>query len=189
MERVLRTTAEHPFWVRGRGWTATRQLRGGDALRSHDGQWRAVESVRDTGREEVVYNCRVAEYHTYFVGDEQWGFSVWAHNSCGPTGAGAGTNAPRWTLNERVSGQLTDPRMGRLQGRLTTELLNDLANSFTARRFWDARSNNINIIQEVDGRLLRITVARGKFEIISVGPIQERNIVNSIVRGDFIELR
>jgi len=164
-------------------------LRVGDALRSHDGQWLAVEGVRDTGREEVVYNGRVAEYHTYFVGDEGWGFSVWAHNSCGPGGAGAGTNAPRWTLNERVSGQLTDPRMGRLQGRLTTELLNDLANSFTARRFWDARSNNINIIQEVDGRLLRITVARDKFEIISVGPIQERNIVNSIVRGDFIELR
>jgi len=66
---------------------ATSQLRVGDALRSHDGHWLAVEAVRDTGREEVVYNCRVAEYHTYFVGDEQWGFSVWAHNSCGPGGA------------------------------------------------------------------------------------------------------
>jgi RHS repeat-associated protein len=88
--RVLRTTAEHPFWVRGRGWTAARQLRVGDALRSHDGQWLAVEDVRDTGREEVVYNGRVAEYHTYFVGDDEWGFSLWAHNSCGP-GGGAGT--------------------------------------------------------------------------------------------------
>ena len=85
--RVLRTTAEHPFWVRGRGWTAASQLRVGDALRSHDGQWLAVESVRDTGREEAVYNCRVAEYHTYFVGDQQWGFSLWAHNSCGPANA------------------------------------------------------------------------------------------------------
>ncbi|MEM4725185.1 MAG: hypothetical protein QXP01_09255 [Candidatus Hadarchaeum sp.] len=41
-----------------------------------------MEAVRDTGREEVVYNCRVAEYHTYFVGDAAWGFSVWAHNTC-----------------------------------------------------------------------------------------------------------
>jgi len=56
--RLLRTTAEHPFWVRGRGWTAASQLRVGDALRSHDGQWLAVEGVRDTGREEVVYNGR-----------------------------------------------------------------------------------------------------------------------------------
>jgi hypothetical protein len=78
--RVLRTTAEHLFWVRGRGWTAARQLRVGDELRSHDGRWLAVEGVRDTGREEVVYNCRVAEYHTYFVGCDEWGFSLWAHN-------------------------------------------------------------------------------------------------------------
>jgi hypothetical protein len=80
--RVLGTTAEHPFWVRGRGWVAASQLRVGDELRSPDGQWVAVEGVRDTGREEVVYNGRVAEYHTYFVGDEGWGFSVWAHNAC-----------------------------------------------------------------------------------------------------------
>jgi hypothetical protein len=31
-----------------------------------------------------VYNGRVAEYHTYFVGDEGWGFSLWAHNSYAP---------------------------------------------------------------------------------------------------------
>ena len=48
-------------------------------------QWLAVEGVRDTGRAEAVYNGRVAEYHTYFVGCDEWGFSLWAHNSCGPT--------------------------------------------------------------------------------------------------------
>ncbi|MDW8244646.1 MAG: polymorphic toxin-type HINT domain-containing protein [Thermogemmata sp.] len=67
--RVLRATAEHPLWVRGRGWTAAKQLRVGDELRSHDGRWLAVEGVRDTGREEAVYNCRVADWHTYCVGD------------------------------------------------------------------------------------------------------------------------
>ena len=82
--QVIRTTAEHPFWGRGRGWVAARQLRVGDELRSHDGQWLAVEDVRDTGREEVVYNCRVAEYHTYFVGCDEWGFSLWAHNAYNP---------------------------------------------------------------------------------------------------------
>ena len=25
---------------------------------------------------------RVADYHTYFVGPPEWGFSVWAHNAC-----------------------------------------------------------------------------------------------------------
>jgi hypothetical protein len=29
-----------------------------------------------------VYNLRIAEYHTYFVGSAEWGFSVWTHNMC-----------------------------------------------------------------------------------------------------------
>jgi hypothetical protein len=28
-----------------------------------------------------VYNLRVADWHTYFVGCDEWGFSVWAHNA------------------------------------------------------------------------------------------------------------
>jgi hypothetical protein len=37
-----------------------------------------------TGKQERVYNLRVADYHTYFVGSEEWRFSVWAHNACDP---------------------------------------------------------------------------------------------------------
>jgi RHS repeat-associated protein len=86
--QVIRTTAEHPFWVEGHGWTPTRELRAGDRLSSHDGQWVAVEEVFDTGEYEVVYNLRAADYHTYFVGTIAWGFSVWAHNAecVNPTG-------------------------------------------------------------------------------------------------------
>lgn len=36
----------------------------------------------------TVYNLRVADYHTYFVGCNEWGWSVWAHNMCGPFGEG-----------------------------------------------------------------------------------------------------
>jgi len=43
-------------------------LRVGDRLSSHDGRWVAVEGLQDTGECERVYNLRVAEYHTYFVG-------------------------------------------------------------------------------------------------------------------------
>jgi hypothetical protein len=28
-----------------------------------------------------VYNLRVAQDHTYFVGHDDWGFSVWVHNA------------------------------------------------------------------------------------------------------------
>jgi hypothetical protein len=36
----------------------------------------AVAEVYDTGQYETVYNCRVAEWHTYFVGGAEWGFAV-----------------------------------------------------------------------------------------------------------------
>lgn len=54
----------------------------GDKFVSHDGQCVDVEEVYETGENETVYNLRVADYHTYFVGDSrEWGFSVWAHNA------------------------------------------------------------------------------------------------------------
>ena len=34
-----------------------------------------------TRRDAKVYNLRVADYHTYFVGDASWGFALWAHNA------------------------------------------------------------------------------------------------------------
>jgi RHS repeat-associated protein len=80
--QVIRSTAEHPFYVWGKGWTAAWQLEVGDLLRSDDGRMVAVEDICHAGYMEAVYNCRVAEYHTYFVGGEDWGFSVWAHNAC-----------------------------------------------------------------------------------------------------------
>jgi len=78
---VIRTTAEHPFWVYNRGWQTAGELRPGDALLGHDGGRTAVEEVLDTGESETVYNLRVADYHTYFVGRRAWGFSAWAHNA------------------------------------------------------------------------------------------------------------
>ncbi|MBI1830008.1 MAG: hypothetical protein HYR84_00995 [Planctomycetes bacterium] len=81
--QVIRTTDEHPFYVKDHGWTAAKDLQEGDLLPGHDGRWTPVEEVLDAGYEDVVYNCRIADYHTYFVGDDDsWGFSVWAHNLC-----------------------------------------------------------------------------------------------------------
>jgi hypothetical protein len=40
----------------------------------------AVVAVTDSGEVTTVYNLRVSEFHTYFVGCQGWGFSVWAHN-------------------------------------------------------------------------------------------------------------
>jgi len=66
--------------VKGTGWTACNRLNVGDMIRTEDG-WVPVEEVHDTGDWEVVYNVRVSDHHTYFVGDEGWEWILWAHNA------------------------------------------------------------------------------------------------------------
>jgi hypothetical protein len=86
--RAVRTTAEHPFYVRGRGWTPVAEIRPGDALRTGEPGWVRRERVVNTGRAETVYNFEVQGDHTYFVGDPiTWAFSLWAHNYPAPAGA------------------------------------------------------------------------------------------------------
>jgi RHS repeat-associated protein/uncharacterized repeat protein (TIGR01451 family) len=80
--RAIRTTAEHPFWAVGKGWLPASSLVQGDLLLTADGGHVAVEQVAQTLERVRVYNLRVADFHTYFVGCDEWGFSVWAHNAC-----------------------------------------------------------------------------------------------------------
>ncbi len=80
---LIRTTPEHPFYVFRKGWTQAGALVEGDWISTLAGGWVVVEELYDTGLFEAVYNVRVAEYHTYFVGEEGWGFGVWAHNTYG----------------------------------------------------------------------------------------------------------
>jgi hypothetical protein len=80
--QVIRTTAEHPFFVRRRGWTPAAEMRPGDSVSTDSAGWIAIDDVRATSETVPVYNMRVADYHTYFVGSAKWGFAVWVHNSC-----------------------------------------------------------------------------------------------------------
>ena len=75
------TTAEHPFFIRDKGWLPAGFLEVGQQVVGKDSEWTTVEATGETGKVATVYNCRIADYHTYFVGGEEWGFSVWAHNA------------------------------------------------------------------------------------------------------------
>jgi hypothetical protein len=80
--RVIPTTAEHPFYVVGKGWTAAGELRPGDQLIGlKPPEYVTVTALRSTGRLDKLYNLGVADYHTYCVGDDDWAFAVWAHNA------------------------------------------------------------------------------------------------------------
>jgi hypothetical protein len=79
--QVIRTTGQHPFYAYDKGWVPADKLSAGDRILTAAGDWVAVEEAFDTGEWEAVFNLRVADYHTYFVGDDGWGFAVWAHNN------------------------------------------------------------------------------------------------------------
>ncbi len=51
--QVIRTTLEHPFYVRGKGWREGGSLEAGDLLASNDGRWVAVTDLLDTGEYET----------------------------------------------------------------------------------------------------------------------------------------
>ena len=80
--RIIGTTVEHPFFVvRLKRFVPASHIEVGDAFLSHDGQLVVLDAVRNTGEVETVYNFRVADHHTYFVGGKEWGFSIWCHNA------------------------------------------------------------------------------------------------------------
>lgn len=54
--QVIRTTADHPFYVHGQGWTEAAGRRPGDPLLSQDGQAMPVEGVTGSGEQDVVHS-------------------------------------------------------------------------------------------------------------------------------------
>jgi RHS repeat-associated protein len=103
--KIIGTSDEHPFWVVGKGWTTAAELAVGDDLVGVDGRRVSVEKVELTDEYVTLYNISVAEFHTYFVGCQEWGFNVWAHNTPSCTAAfetARSTNAARhseWASN------------------------------------------------------------------------------------------
>lgn len=60
-------TAQHPFWVQGRGWTVTVDLQPGDIIASCEGNLLTVKMVHLYDYSLEIFNLAVAEFHTYFV--------------------------------------------------------------------------------------------------------------------------
>ena len=78
------STPNHPFYSPVKGWTAACKLRAGDILVLVNGDYVVLEKVQHELLESPirVYNFHVADYHTYFVGED----CVLVHNSCGGRG-------------------------------------------------------------------------------------------------------
>ncbi len=64
-------TADHPFWVIGKGWTKARQVEVGDRLLNPSGDDHIVRRVVDLSELEnqSVFNLNVGNLHTFVVSD------------------------------------------------------------------------------------------------------------------------
>ncbi|WP_088255973.1 glycohydrolase toxin TNT-related protein [Fimbriiglobus ruber] len=125
--QVIRTTAEHPFYAWDKGWTAANLLAVGDRVLGEDGRWVTIEGSRDTGETEPVYNVRIADYHTYFVGDTSWGFSVWAHNvNCTVKEVNDALGVSETGKARYIAGLINKGDFPRLESYLTKNLKIDL---------------------------------------------------------------
>ncbi|RKZ80858.1 MAG: hypothetical protein DRR19_23005, partial [Candidatus Parabeggiatoa sp. nov. 1] len=75
----LEATAEHPFYIKGKGWNPASSLKVGQALQLHNGTTVVIKQIDTSVRLEKVYNLTVANTHNYFVGED----GVLVHN-CPP---------------------------------------------------------------------------------------------------------
>ena len=80
--QVIRTTPQHRIYIKDRGWIDASLAKPGELFRTRENAWLPIDAIEDRGEIVPVYNFRIANYHTYFVGDPSWGFSLWAHNTC-----------------------------------------------------------------------------------------------------------
>jgi len=73
----IEATAEHPFYIKGKGWNPANSLKVGQALQLHNGTTVVVKEVDTSVRVERVYNLTVANTHNYFIGRD----GVLVHNA------------------------------------------------------------------------------------------------------------
>ena len=75
--KKIEATAEHPFYIKGKGWNPAGSLKVGQVLLLHNGTTVVVEEVDSRVQWIRVFNFSVANAHSYFVG----GDGVLVHNA------------------------------------------------------------------------------------------------------------
>lgn len=68
---ALQVTGDHPFWVKDAGWVVVSSLQTDMALTDLDEKVLHVVSAESSGITAQTYNFTVADFETYFAGDEK----------------------------------------------------------------------------------------------------------------------
>ncbi|GAB4149685.1 MAG: hypothetical protein OHK0017_13930 [Patescibacteria group bacterium] len=79
---VIQSTDDHLFFTQENSWIEAKNLKPGDNFVDASGKLTKIKSVEQFKDPQPVYNLEVADWHTYFVVDEQNPDGVWVHNLC-----------------------------------------------------------------------------------------------------------
>jgi hypothetical protein len=154
---VIRTTANHPFYVKGTGWVKTESLSVGNDLRGIDGGSIKIEKIKNTGITEPVFNLHVAVNHTYFVVLPKSGSTVQAHNQSGKSELekGLGESKERAETVEELAEKIQEfsetAELGKVSkaaasvGKYSGKLKKLLGNAEFATKFANAKSKEERI--------------------------------------------
>ena len=118
---TLTCTPMHPFYSPVKGWTSAIDLRAGDILVMLNGEYVVIEQVQHELLESpaAIYNFEVADFHTYYVGEEP----VLVHNrGCGksnfPTEGQPNSTQIRYGENGKVYSAATYGSDGKITARM-----------------------------------------------------------------------
>ncbi|MNE20820.1 hypothetical protein D3C80_1139610 [compost metagenome] len=64
---VIKVTEEHPFYVKGKGWTKVKDLKRHDVFGTKDNQYQELISIKKFEAETEVYNIEIDGNHNYFI--------------------------------------------------------------------------------------------------------------------------
>ena len=99
----FKTTDDHPWWIAGQGWKKTAELEPSMAVVTKDGRGMIVASVTEIARTDATYNLTIADFETYFVGEN----GVLVHN-CKVKSAVEGVKLQKQLASEAQVSQLKD---------------------------------------------------------------------------------
>ncbi len=68
LNKKIKTTSEHPFWVNGQGWVRAKEIKIGDWLLTSSGEKITVSDIDSYSTIETVYNLELeGDDHNYFA--------------------------------------------------------------------------------------------------------------------------
>ncbi|MGB4091222.1 MAG: polymorphic toxin-type HINT domain-containing protein [Ruminococcus flavefaciens] len=133
---AIRSTPDHPFYVPKKGFTNAAELRAGDLLLSINGDYVIIEKIQHEILESpiTVYNFRVSNDHTYFVGTKQLGVHNAQYSS---------------EVQSKINDILQDAKPGRSTKGHTTQWekpggYNDAVNDFNQMNPSDVRTFDVS---------------------------------------------